>query len=73
MANDSGAVAIDGITVGLLLISIAVTAFGVRIASKGRPERRRWSHIATLVIVVLFVGLAGWLALTALTFDMGQF
>jgi cell shape-determining protein MreD len=54
--------AIDSNTVGLLLIAIALVAFGIRVAARRRPDRRRWSQAATTVIVVMFVGLVAYLA-----------
>jgi hypothetical protein len=39
---------------GLLLIGVALTALGVRIASWSRPEWSRWGQLAGLVILGLF-------------------
>jgi multisubunit Na+/H+ antiporter MnhB subunit len=48
---------IDSNAVGLLLIALVLIAYGVRIAARGRPDRRRWSQGATFVIVAVLVGL----------------
>jgi hypothetical protein len=44
--------------VGLLLIAVALTAFGVRIASWNRPEWSRWGEVAGFVILGLFGSLS---------------
>ena len=43
--------------VGLVLIAVVLFAFGVRIAARNRPDRRRWSELSTLVIACMLIGL----------------
>jgi hypothetical protein len=50
---------LDSNAVGLALIALGLGAYGFRIASRDRPERRRWGQIAAIVIVALFVFLIG--------------
>ena len=52
----------DSNTFGLLLIVVAMIAFGVRIWARNRPERRRWSQAAMVVNVVILVALGALLA-----------
>ena len=54
---------------GLLLIGVALTAFGVRIASWSRPAWSRWGLIAGLVIVGMLAGLSLLVALVLVAPD----
>lgn len=46
-----------------LLIAICVGAFIVRMATRNRPEYRDVSRLSVLLIMLVFVGLVGYLGL----------
>jgi hypothetical protein len=43
--------------VGLVLIAVVLLAYGVRIAARDRPDRKRWSDLSTLVIACVLIGM----------------
>jgi thiol:disulfide interchange protein len=55
--------------VGLVLIGAALAGFGLRLAARGRPDRRTWSAIGALVIVGILIGLVALLGVTLLSLD----
>ena len=50
--------------IGWVLLITALVAYGVRIAARGRQDRRHWGQAAAAVIVLMLIGIVAFVGVS---------